>query len=41
MDLLLEGTKFGIVRHIISSPMHLVIMSALMVAVMAAVMMMR
>jgi Heavy metal binding domain len=41
MDLLLEGTRFGILRHIISSPLHLVIMAALMVAVMAAVMMMR
>ena len=41
MDLLPEGTKFGMLRHIISSPMHLVIMAALMLAVMAAVMMMR
>ena len=41
MDLLPEGTRFGMLRHIVSSPMHLVVMAALMVAVMAAVMMMR
>jgi hypothetical protein len=41
MDLLLEGTRFGILRHIVGSPVHLIIMAALMVAVMAAVMMMR
>jgi hypothetical protein len=41
MDLLPEGTRFGMIRHIISSPAHLIVMAALMLAVMAAVMMMR
>lgn len=41
MDLLLEGTRFGILRHIVSSPLHIVIMVGLMVAVMALVVMMR
>ena len=40
MDLLLEGTRFGLLRHMISSPLHLTVMAALMVAVMAAIMMM-
>jgi hypothetical protein len=40
MDLLPEGTRFGMLRHMISSPLHLVIMAVVMVAVMAAVMMM-
>jgi hypothetical protein len=39
MDLLPEGTRFGLLRHMISSPLHLVIMAVVMVAVMAAVMM--
>ena len=40
MDLLPEGTRFGLLRHMISSPLHLTVMAALMVAVMAAFMMM-
>jgi Heavy metal binding domain len=41
MNLLPEGTRFGMLRHMISSPLHLIIMLALMLAMMAAVMMMR
>jgi Heavy metal binding domain len=41
MDLVPEGTSFGMLRHIFSRPMHLVAMAAVMLAVMAAVMMMR
>ncbi|MGD0024198.1 MAG: heavy metal-binding domain-containing protein [Xanthobacteraceae bacterium] len=41
MDLLPEGTRFGMLRHMISSPSHLMIMAAVMVAVMIAAMMMR
>jgi hypothetical protein len=41
MALLPEGTRFGIVRHMLSSPMHLVIMTAVMVVAMAAVMMLK
>jgi heavy metal-binding protein len=37
MDLLPEGTRFGLLRHMISNPMHLMVMAALM----AAAMMMR
>jgi Heavy metal binding domain len=40
MALLPEGTRFGMIRHILSSPMHIAIMAALMVALMAAAMMM-
>lgn len=40
MALLPEGTRFAIVRHMMSSPMHMVVMGAVMVALMAAVMMM-
>jgi heavy metal-binding protein len=40
MDLVAEGTRFALLRHMSSNPLHLVIMTALMVAVMAAVMMM-
>ncbi|MGZ5834801.1 MAG: heavy metal-binding domain-containing protein [Xanthobacteraceae bacterium] len=39
MDLLPEGTRFGLVRHMISSPVHLVVMAAVMLAIMAAAMM--
>jgi hypothetical protein len=39
MDLLPEGTRFGLMRHMISSPLHIAIMVALMLAVMAAAMM--
>ena len=41
MALLPEGTRFAFIHHILSSPMHLAVMGAVMVALMAAVMMMR
>ena len=41
MDLLPEGTKFAMLRHIISNPVHLIVMGAVMLALMAASMMMR
>jgi hypothetical protein len=42
MDLVPEGTRFGMLRHMISSPKHLVVMTALMdVLMIAAIMMMR
>ena len=40
MALLPEGTRFAIVRHMLSSPMHMAVMAAVMVAIMAALMMM-
>jgi hypothetical protein len=40
MALLPEGTRFGLLRHMISSPLHLAVMAAVMVALMAAAMMM-
>jgi Heavy metal binding domain len=40
MDLLPEGTRFGMLRHMIKSPMMLTIMAAVMMAIMAMVMMM-
>jgi hypothetical protein len=40
MDLLPEGTRFMMLRHMISNPLHLVFMLAIMAAVMAAAMMM-
>ncbi len=39
MNLLPEGTRFGLLRHMISNPLHLLIMAAVMLAVMAAAMM--
>lgn len=39
MDLMPEGTRFGLLRHMMSSPLHLLIMAALMIAVMAVGMM--
>jgi hypothetical protein len=41
MDLLPEGTRFGMLRHIAKSPLMLIIMVTVMVAIMAAIMMMR
>jgi hypothetical protein len=42
MSLLPAGTRFAMLRHMMSNPTHLIIMAALMVGVMAAaVMMMR
>jgi len=38
MELLPEGTRFGLLRHMISSPLHLVVMVVLMVVLMAALM---
>jgi hypothetical protein len=40
MALLPEGTRFVMLRHMLSNPMHRVIMAAVMVALMAAAMMM-
>ncbi len=39
MALLPEGTRFGMLRHIMSRPLHIV-MAGVMLALMAAVMMM-
>ena len=39
MALMPEGTRFGMLRHMMSSPLHLVIMAVAMIAVMAVVMM--
>jgi hypothetical protein len=41
MDLLPEGTRFGMLRHMIKNPLMVIIMVAVMVAIMAAIMMMR
>ncbi len=41
MDLLPEGTRFGMLRHMIKSPLMVIIMVAVMVAIMVAIMMMR
>jgi len=41
MALLPEGTQFGMLRHMIKSPLMVMIMVAVMVAIMAAIMMMR
>jgi hypothetical protein len=40
MDLLPQGTRFALIRHMIGSPRHRVVMGALMLAIMAAAMMM-
>ena len=40
MALLPEGTRFAILRHMLSSPMHIAVMAAVMAAIMAALMMM-
>jgi Heavy metal binding domain len=40
MDLVPQGTRFALLRHMVGSPSHLVIMAALMVAAMAAAMIM-
>lgn len=39
MALMPEGTRFALLRHMMSNPLHVVIMAVLMVAVMAAAMM--
>lgn len=41
MELIAEGTRFGLLRHMLGSPLHLAIMAGVMVLIMAAVMMMR
>ncbi len=38
MALLPEGTRFGLLRHVFSSPLHLAIMTLVMLAAIAAVM---
>jgi hypothetical protein len=40
MPLVAGGTRFGLLRHVFGSPLHIAVMVALMLAVMAAVMMM-
>jgi hypothetical protein len=40
MELLPEGTRFGLLRHMISSPLHIAVMVAVMLVAMAAAMMM-
>ena len=39
MDLLPEGTRFAMLRHMMSKPLHIAVMAAVMIAIMAAVMM--
>jgi hypothetical protein len=39
MNLLPEGTRFGMLRHMMSSPWHIAAMLAVMAALMAALMM--
>ncbi len=41
MDLLPEGTRFGMLRHMLGNPLTVVIMVTVMVAVMAAAMALR
>ena len=41
MALVPEGTRFGVIRHMMGSPLHLAIMGGVMIAVMAVIMMMR
>jgi hypothetical protein len=40
MDLVPEGTRFAMLRHMTSSPLHLAVMVGVMLALMAAAMMM-
>jgi hypothetical protein len=39
MDLVTEGTRFALLRHMVGNPRHLAIMVVLMAVVMAAAMM--
>lgn len=41
MALVEEGAKFAILRHFLSSPLHIAIMAAVMLALMAVAMMVR
>lgn len=38
MDLLPEGTRFGLVRHMLNSPLHITAMAVVMIALMVAAM---
>lgn len=38
MDLLPEGSRFGLVRHLLGNPLHLGVMIAIMLGLMAALM---
>ena len=38
MDLLPEGTRFGMLRHMVKSPVMVIVMVVVMVAIMAAIM---
>ena len=40
MNLVPEGTRFGMLRHMINIPMMLTLMAAIMIAIMAAAMLM-
>jgi hypothetical protein len=39
MDLVPEGTRFALLRHMVSSPLHLAMMAALMAVAMVVAMM--
>jgi hypothetical protein len=39
MDLIVEGTRFGLLRHMFGSPLHLAIMGVVMIVIMASLMM--
>jgi len=39
MDLLPEGTRFALMRHMLSNPVHIAMMGAVMIVLMAAAMM--
>ncbi len=41
MELLPEGTRFGMLRHMIKRPLMIIIMLAIMLAIMAVIMMKR
>ncbi len=41
MELLPEGTRFGMLRHMIKSPLMIIIMLAIMLAIMTVIMMKR
>jgi hypothetical protein len=38
MDLMPEGARFGLLRHMMKSPAHVAIMAAVMVGIMVAIM---
>jgi heavy metal-binding protein len=40
MNLVPEGARFKFLRHMLGSPMHIAVMAAIMIAVMATAMMM-